>query len=396
MKKLIENRLFRTAFLVTGAALLGAWVAPMVRAAPGATLGPHLSFAGSLRQNGAPITTQQTVGFTFKKDGVAACTPADMTVTPDAEGQFTALIPLVSCPAGLFNGKEVHLDIRVAGEVAVADQLITPAPTALYAEHAGYPDCPLGYQRDTAVTAFVLCKQGADEVVRVGTKSTAFWVDRYEASVWEFADGTGAQYGDGLAEYPYPPTGQLGVDNAKGFALSKPNVMPSTKLTWFQADVACHQIGKRLPTSAEWGLAARGTIDPGNSAGEDGKCRNSGGARTTGQGAACVSVWGAQDLVGNVSEFVSDWLAAPPLSTTDPTNGIPGPANWGVGFGNDHTTNLSSVAAGVTTWVAGVPAAIVRGGGNWEGEGAGVFNLNLSMSPSSTFGGVGFRCVIPR
>jgi hypothetical protein len=28
--------------------------------------------------------------------------------------------------------------------------------------------------------------------------------------------------------------------------------------TWLQADVACRAIGKRLPTSAEWGIAARG------------------------------------------------------------------------------------------------------------------------------------------
>lgn len=396
MNKLIDNRVFRTAFLVTAAALLGAWVAPMVRAAPGATEGPHLAFAGTLRQNGAPVTTPQAVGFSFKKDGIVACVPGDMTVTPDAQGQFTAMIPLLPCPAGLFNGKDVFLDVRIGGELAIADQLITPAPTALYAEHAGYPDCPLGYQRDTTATSFVLCRQGVDEVVRVGAKSTAFWVDRYEASVWEFADGTGAQYGDGFAEYPFPVTGQVGADTTKGFAFSKANVLPSTKLTWFQADVACRQSGKRLPTSAEWGMAARGTSDPGNSMGEDGKCRNAGGMRATGLGASCASLWGAQDLVGNASELVSDWLAAPPVSPTDPNNGVPGSANWGAGFGNDHTTNLRSVASVGTTWVQGVPAAVVRGGGHWEGEGAGLFNLNLSLSPGATLAGVGFRCVIPR
>ncbi|MET0592758.1 MAG: SUMF1/EgtB/PvdO family nonheme iron enzyme, partial [Polyangiaceae bacterium] len=312
MKKLIENRFLRTALLVTGAGLLGAWVAPRVGAAPLRTDGPHLSFAGTLRQNGAPITTQQVVTFTFKKNGVAVCNPGDMTVTPDAEGQFTAVIALITCPAGIFDGKAaVFLDISIGGNLAVADQLVTYAPLAVYADHAGYPDCPLGYNRDGSITTSIVCRQGVDEVVKVGTKSAAFWVDRYEASVWEFADGTGKAYGNGVSDFPFPVTGQFGADNTKGFALSKVGVLPATTITWFQADLACRASGKRLPTNAEWTIAARGTPDPGDSPGDGGKCRTSGNSmRPSGQGTACVSQWGAEDMIGNTPEIISEWAAA--------------------------------------------------------------------------------------
>src|SRR5262249_16884910 len=51
-----------------------------------------------------------------------------------------------------------------------------------------FPDCPIGYIRDLSVPNIVLCKQGVDEVVKVGRKGSAFWIDRYEASVWDKED----------------------------------------------------------------------------------------------------------------------------------------------------------------------------------------------------------------
>ncbi|HMJ54433.1 MAG TPA: hypothetical protein VK540_20265 [Polyangiaceae bacterium] len=86
------------------------------------------------------------------------------------------------------------------------------------------------------------------EIVRVGTKAVAFWVDRYEASVWEFSAGTGTSYGASISDYPIPITGQLGTGDL-GFAISKASVLRSTYVSWFQADVFCRASGKRLPTS---------------------------------------------------------------------------------------------------------------------------------------------------
>jgi formylglycine-generating enzyme required for sulfatase activity len=47
------------------------------------------------------------------------------------------------------------------------------------------------------------------------------------------------------------------------YAVSLPSVLPSAFITWFQAQEACANSGKRLPTSAEWQMAANGTPDPG-------------------------------------------------------------------------------------------------------------------------------------
>jgi hypothetical protein len=382
----------RTACLVIAAATLGAWLAPLLARAAGSRAGSaSLSFAGTLRQNGAPLSTAQTVAFVFKKNGVAVCQSPDLTVTPDEAGQFVAAIPIANCPSSLFDGSEVKIDIAVGGELAVVAQPITSVPSAKFAEQVGFPDCPVGYDRDASITTFVLCRSGFDEVVRVGAKSTAFWVDRYEASVWERPDGTGFGY-DSAQGYPIPRNGQLSAAPA-AYAVSKSGVLPSTSITWFQADIACRASGKRLPTNNEWASASSGTVDPGASAGEAGACRTTGALRVTGPGLACTSAWGAQDMIGNASEWISDWYASPP--TLD--EGFPyyrGP--WGPAHGDDATVNLSSFAGSPAGWSQGLPAGATRGGDVGDGVGAGVFTINLSMSPISAWQFAGFRCVIPR
>jgi formylglycine-generating enzyme required for sulfatase activity len=386
----------RTALLVLGSGLAGGWLAPLVARAASAT-GASLSYAGTLSQHGAPVTTPQTLGFAFKKAGMVVCYPAGLQVTPDSGGHFTVSIPLASCPDSLFDGTEVKIDIAVEGNVVIADQPITPVPSTQYAEQVGFPDCPLGYDRDKAAAGIVLCRKGADEIVRVGVRSSSFWIDRYEATVWENPDGTGALYGAAVADYPLPVNGQLGAAN-KGYALSKAGHLPSTMATWFQADVACRASGKRLPRSDEWGFAARGTLDPGNSAGEGSKCRTNNSLRLTGAGVACVSMWGAEDMIGNVSEIVAEWAAAPPISTDDDYNGF-SVLEWGSAFNDDATTNLVSYAAaptGLNGLNYGTPASLLRGGGAWEGAGAGIFNLNMTVGVQGTHPSVGFRCVTRR
>jgi hypothetical protein len=198
----------RTVLLVLGAGLAGAWLAPLVARAASAG-GATLSYAGTLNQNGAPITTPQTLGFAFKKDGVVACNLAGLVVTPDAAGQSTVAIPIGSCPDSLFDGSEVKLDITVEGSIAVADQPITSVPSAKYAEQLGFPDCPVGYNRDKSVAGIVLCRRGVDEIVRVGTRH--FLLDRSLRSIGvEFptaaAFSTAHRFGLSI-----PLNGQLGA-----------------------------------------------------------------------------------------------------------------------------------------------------------------------------------------
>jgi formylglycine-generating enzyme required for sulfatase activity len=273
------------------------------------------------------------------------------------------------------------------------------------------PVCPRGYDHDPGVEGFVVCKRGVDEVVKVGSGGSAFWVDRYEASVWTKADGAltgGAQKFDAGDDSTnsFPKNGQA---LSPLFALSVAGVTPAAGLTWFQATEACAASGKRLPNGSEWLRAARGTHDP--EVGVDGLVANEhrchtkttndtlrltgNGVDPSGNQVSCVSDWGAEDMIGNVWELTDDWFAG---LADQPGGGVnggwPDPQNE---FRHDFVSNVSSyaqVAGG--DWVAGAPTAALRGGDLGNGTGAGTFSLSLAISPTSSFGSVGFRCVIPR
>lgn len=252
-----------------------------------------------------------------------------------------------------------------------------------------FPDCPIGYDRDAAETQYVVCKRGIDIVVKVGSRGSAFWIDRYESSIWQQEDGSGTQYGLNSNDYPstFPDNGQFSTPL---FALSKASVKPSGFATWFQASAACRESGKRLPTGDEWISAARGTLDPGSSAGTNGACLTNGtGARNTGMGNGCTSAYGVQDMIGNLTEWTADWDAG-----VGPASGA---AAWDATFNNDGTYNVNSgtidnAAAAVT----GFPSAITRGGTFAERDRSGIFNMNYLAAPSRRSADIGFRCVVPK
>jgi formylglycine-generating enzyme required for sulfatase activity len=222
-------------------------------------------------------------------------------------------------------------------------------------------------------------------------------------------------------------------------------VYPSACISWFQAAQACALSGKRLLTNQEWQVAAAGTADPGaNDGTKNAKCntgvppQNIGALRQTGQAGgcepvdpdpcikwgakdACVSKSGAEDMVGNVDEWVADWAEIRSENTS-----------WGSDFGNDISAvgNPGSVccvnetvekcepgdapgrarcqpargesccqnlaAVSVPSLFAPVnphlPAPLARGG-NWQmGENAGVFAVGADQVPYNQSLLVGFRC----
>lgn len=209
-------------------------------------------------------------------------------------------------------------------------------------------------------------------------------VDLYEASVWETTDtqtinkiqkgrideaadlaGNATQRGATSDDYGAgcPPTGNGCVDF---YAVSIPGVTPSRFLTWFQAAAACANAGKRLLTNQEWQVAALGTPD-------GAPCVISFGNPGPTGTAGCVSNRGTFDMVGNVGEWVADWV---PVSTTCTT-----PL-----FGTD---DLNCLAGASTT---SGPGALIRGGDRFFGSLAGVFHVNGSNQPSFAHSFLGFRC----
>jgi formylglycine-generating enzyme required for sulfatase activity len=247
----------------------------------------------------------------------------------------------------------------------------------------GAGDCPAGYTRDTSANTITLCKNGSDEVVKVGTGRAAFWIDRYEASLWDGPTG-GTQY-DGVAANSMGFL-QNGQWTKPMYALSVKGVMPSASLTWFQAVEACRLSGKRLANGEEWLAAARGTVDAA------GSCNiNTAGVRATGTG-SCVSGSGAEDLIGNIWEWTNEWYAAPGTGTT-----FAAAVAWPTNYNMDDAVNVQSwtyTYGGDATGKAGLPAAAMRGGAYNGLAPAGVFILNVGVAPSWWDPATGFRCVI--
>lgn len=233
----------------------------------------------------------------------------------------------------------------------------------------------------------------APDAVEVGP----ICADKYEGSVWsippeqerlikkvkkgkvtltDLTDGGATQISPSKSCSPafpgsFPVTGNW---TAPLYAVSIPGVPPTACISWFQAEQACALSGKRLLSNQEWQRAAAGTPNPGTADDHSTTCvTTSSGPANTGSRSACVSRWGAFDMVGNVWEWVADWI---PLST----NCIPGL------FGQNDKNCL----AGAST--AGGPGAMMRGD-HWSGGvHVGIFAITGISDPSSQSTNFGFRC----
>lgn len=242
-----------------------------------------------------------------------------------------------------------------------------------------------------------LKKCPADAVVSGGA-----CIDRFEASVWRVPAATTTnralvariQQGKATADdLSAGGANQLGIaqiddyapcaddgQNCAGdvYAVSLPGVRPSSKMTWFQAQAACQNAGKRLPSNAEWQAAVAGTPDPGEDDGAtDCNSANAFKATLTGSRSACVSAQGAFDMVGNLYEWVADWV---PRAT--------GCGSWSPGA---SSTGDDQCLAGAAP--TGEPGALLRGGSYASGPAAGPVAILASNPPSGSNTLIGFRCI---
>lgn len=223
-----------------------------------------------------------------------------------------------------------------------------------------------------------------DVMVRVGP----LCVDKYESSLWDSATGGNALNANTCADNG----NNCSTGATKIFARSVAGTAPDANVTWFQALQACANSGKRLLTNAEWQMAAAGTPDPG-AAGNDtaNNCNtNTAGAVDTGASAngtsACVSNWGAFDMVGNLNEWTADWMHGANGGVWAPSVGTAG-----VDYGADTVTGTNPAATQGTN-SSNFPGAIYRGGAFGGGTASGVFAVVTNVAPSYKGANIGFRC----
>jgi formylglycine-generating enzyme required for sulfatase activity len=230
-------------------------------------------------------------------------------------------------------------------------------------------------------------------------------MDTYEASVWRVPDPASAntrlvaKIKNGTAtlaaltaggatllgtptDHDYTPCKASGEHCTDVYAVSLPGVVPSAAPTWFQAQQACANAGKRLPSSAEWQAAVADTPDPGPDNGAtDCNTASAMSVVPAGSRSGCVSADGAFDMVGNLSEWVADWVQR---ST--------GSGTWSAGVSptGDRQDLVGALVPAVGT--EGEPGALLRGGSYADGPKAGPLAVTGGAAPSVALFAIGFRC----
>lgn len=226
-----------------------------------------------------------------------------------------------------------------------------------------------------------------ESMVSVDDALVPFCVDMYEVSA------------DKSCPFKNPISNSetsINISDEDCMPASVPNAHPWSNVTQPQAANVCARAGKRLLTTGEWYIAARGTPDSASGLDEE-QCNISSnradGPATTGSGMRCVSDAGTYDMVGNVWEWVDgsvmqgEWEAVPLPQTgyvhEVDMHGMPRVT----GSAADERFNGDRFWSDVEH-----DTGLMRGGYYGSGDNAGIYAV-YAASPQSFYGdAVGFRC----
>jgi len=237
-------------------------------------------------------------------------------VNPDTGNQFCAY-PDADCPNGM-RWSDYDVEASISGTCVVQggpDAGVDAPPDA--SVDARVPDAnttdanpggtvlvPAGSYSRGCNAATDTCT--SDELPVATITLSAFFIDETEVNQESYQQCVAAGSCIAPSTTTYKPTTTGGH--------------PVAGVTWQQAVDYCTWKGMRLPTEAEWEKAARGTDGRtypwGNTAltcqlAFYGACPGgTTGAVDVGTHPTGASIYGVQDMAGNVSEWVSDWYSS--------------------------------------------------------------------------------------
>jgi formylglycine-generating enzyme required for sulfatase activity len=217
---------------------------------------------------------------------------------------------------------------------------------------------------------------------------SAYYIDAHEVTNAEYRACVAA----GACAAPVSPSSHA---TSSYYTSSAFDDYPVVHVTWFQAVGYCEWRGKRLPTEAEWGKAARGGCEvaqPSSCGPEDERpwpwgdaaptcalanyspasfsyCSGLGDPQKVGTTSPVGdSPYGAADMAGNVWEWVADWYS------------------WNYQWFSEGCTNPTGPTNG--DWR-------VRRGGSWANLGIDLRVSERSYSPPNDHGyNSGLRCAL--
>ena len=205
----------------------------------------------------------------------------------------------------------------------------TDAPSTPEATSTPLPEAPPGMAAVTGGTFKMGATGGAydaDETPPHWVTVNPFYIDVVEVTVAQYARFVG---GSG-----YVTDAEKKGDATTWRSANSPDRQrfPVNRVSLNDADIFCRWYGKRLPTEAEWEIAAKGltanVYSWGNTFSVD---RANTFERGVGQPIAIATLanaspFGAYDMIGNVWEWVADWYGGNYYATS-PADNPTGPAS---------------------------------------------------------------------